>query len=524
MKLSELKLLFMDCQTTGMRPSVGSLLEMAWGWGKAQDQKLESLQSELVLLPEGEDIPPAVRVLTGIQSWDLVQGIKAEELFKRFQESYENHNQHSVAVIHYAQFEKPFLQDLFSQFSANSELPFEVLCSQKIAKRLFPQLPSRNIRGLAGYFGNLLGELKRASSHVQATYQIWVGIVEELEKQNVLTLEDLHLWLKNKKTEPVTRYEYRIPKEKRLTLPEKPGIYRMKAKSGDILYVGKATSLRNRVNSYFRGKKGRDPKKLEMLTQVWDLDFIQTETVLEALLLESDEIKRLDPPYNISLKTKERSLRFFSRDFEIASNLQNDLHPIGPFRPQGPIDQLKIVQTSLKNGALFSPFYEPIEKNLVDEGFQIFCQQYDLQPETFYSMRSMLALGLGFYREKLKLEKELSDDLSDEETENPEEEVELTALDVAGKFQRLFCRAGESLRRSRRLTRLLNAHVEWESEVGWKILEFRNGKLQATQPEQPRYPWENLGISDYDRMCILLNEISRCPHRIWSLSSATASS
>lgn len=522
MNLRELKLLFIDCQTTGMRPSVGSLLEMAWGWGKASNSTIQSLQSELLSLPEIAKIPSVISEMTGIQDWDLVHSISLEELFKRFRSSYAKDNESSWAVIHYAQFEKPFLQDLFLQFTQKPELPFQTLCSQKIAKKLFPQLPSRNLKGLAGYFGLSSGELKRAGSHVEATFQIWRNIVDELEKQGIFTLEELLIWLSSKKSPTASvRYEYRVEKEKRLALPETPGIYRMKTKSGTILYVGKATSLRNRVNSYFRGKKGRDPKKLEMLTQVWDFDFIQTETVLEASLLENDEIKRLDPPYNISLKAKDRSLRFFSRDFNSANSAPSGLFPLGPFRPQGPLDQLKILQNSLAEGSWRSPFYEPIPLHLVEEGFHIFCQENHLNFQGQKNIRPLLCLGMKLYRKQKGLALDPQVEVEAETGAEAEEDLDkdMTAQEVAEKYQRLCLRAAEALVRARRLTRLLNSVVEWESEIGWKTLKFRNGKMFSEKAFHPQHPWENLGISDYDRMSVLLNEISRHPHKILSLPS-----
>ena len=377
-----------------MRPSVGSLLEMAWGWGQADRDSLDFLRSELVQLPEGQEIPRAVKDLTGIQNWDLAKAISQSQLLQNFLADFQVQDQKALAIIHYGQFEKPFLQDLFHSQSELENLPFEIICSQKIAKKLLPQLPSRNLRGLAGYFGTPIGELKRAASHVQATFQIWQGLTQELKSQGVQTFEELQAWLaETKKTPSQVRYEYRIEKETRLKLPSTPGIYRMKAKSGDILYVGKATSLKNRVNSYFRGKKGRDRKKLEMLTQVWDLEIVQTATSLEAALLENDEIKRLDPPYNISLKAKDRSLRFFSKNFESVSSAQNEAHPIGPFRPQGSLDQLKILEKSLKDGIFYPLFYRPIPEPLLKEGFEIFCTQQGLTREKLSTFRSLLALG-----------------------------------------------------------------------------------------------------------------------------------
>ncbi len=91
---------------------------------------------------------------------------------------------------------------------------------------------------------------------MRATYDIWCGLVTELEKQGVHDLDQLRVYLTDKPKSTKGRYEYRLPSQQRLALPDKPGIYRMLAKNGQILYVGKATSLKSRVNSYFRGKSG----------------------------------------------------------------------------------------------------------------------------------------------------------------------------------------------------------------------------------------------------------------------------
>jgi excinuclease ABC subunit C len=84
-------------------------------------------------------------------------------------------------------------------------------------------------------------------------------------------------------------------------LPQRPGVYRMLAADGGILYVGKARQLKHRVTSYFRGRT-HDSKTLAMLGQVDRIEVTQTASETEALLLEQNLIKRHRPRYNVLLK------------------------------------------------------------------------------------------------------------------------------------------------------------------------------------------------------------------------------
>src|SRR4030095_3726691 len=84
------------------------------------------------------------------------------------------------------------------------------------------------------------------------------------------------------------------------TLPARPGVYRMLDARGDVLYVGKARVLRNRVTSYTQVAKL--PKRLQrMIAQTRAMTIVTTRTEAEALLLEAQLIKRFRPPYNVLL-------------------------------------------------------------------------------------------------------------------------------------------------------------------------------------------------------------------------------
>jgi excinuclease ABC subunit C len=90
--------------------------------------------------------------------------------------------------------------------------------------------------------------------------------------------------------------------EKLENLPAGPGVYQHKDAEGKVLYVGKAKNLRSRVRQYFQKSRSVDPRIERMLSRATDLEIIVTDSEVEALILESNLIKKLKPRYNISLK------------------------------------------------------------------------------------------------------------------------------------------------------------------------------------------------------------------------------
>lgn len=85
-------------------------------------------------------------------------------------------------------------------------------------------------------------------------------------------------------------------------LPNKPGVYLFKDAAGEVIYVGKAVSLRNRVRSYFRAPRNLATKVLNMMSQVADLEYILTDSEVEALILECNLIKEHRPRFNVRLR------------------------------------------------------------------------------------------------------------------------------------------------------------------------------------------------------------------------------
>ncbi len=104
-----------------------------------------------------------------------------------------------------------------------------------------------------------------------------------------------------------------IPKDVKIKngkLPDEPGVYLMKDAAGEVIYVGKATSLKRRVTSYFQGDRtdDRGERIAQMVSGIRTIDYITKPTVIEALILEANLIKYYFPPYNVKDKDNKSFL------------------------------------------------------------------------------------------------------------------------------------------------------------------------------------------------------------------------
>lgn len=126
-----------------------------------------------------------------------------------------------------------------------------------------------------------------------------------------------------------------IPKKHTKTIPKTAGIYYFKDKDGIVLYVGKAKSLADRVNSYFQ--KSYDWKVVALVEEYTDIDYILTKNETEALLLEAQMVKEHKPKYNVLLKEGQPFVYIL-------------------FTVHDPVPTIEIVRNKKKKGTYFGPF------------------------------------------------------------------------------------------------------------------------------------------------------------------------
>ncbi len=313
---------FLDIQTTGSQSGSEAITEMGWCGPLTAEELVSfggvdspppSIRSSFVGLPKTFSWNEAGRrrweEWTGLSSlvledapclsdvWDKVIHSLQEGCCEPSQcDDFLMRGNLPVCVVHYAAFERRFL----GQLVPSGDFPFAILCTHRLARETWPDLPSKSLRAVAGALGHQTGPLKRAGAHVTATVRVAAVLLGGTEHADDGSAEAPHV--------PAARRVKAVAATERLALPDAPGVYRFVGPSGVTLYVGKATSLRRRVNSYFRGRTSKGQRLQEMISQVGHVGTILVSNEMEAVLIESLLIKDLDPPYNRAQRSLRRRL------------------------------------------------------------------------------------------------------------------------------------------------------------------------------------------------------------------------
>jgi DNA polymerase-3 subunit epsilon len=507
-ELLEKEILIIDCQTTAMHPKNGHLLQIGWCHFNPQDTDSPLVEKWTLKLPDDREIPNKIKKMLQISQSDLDRGVVPKKVFNRLQKIIKKLGPNPIVIAHYAQFEHSFLRQFYLDEGRADQLNFELICSQKIAKRLLPNIPSHNLKALSGYFKLENTPKNEVGSHVTMTVNVWRQLLSKLVALNIEGYEALATWLnaKNSKGKQVA-FEYNIERFARLSLPEKPGIYRLLALDGSILYVGKATSLRARVNSYFRGTKNRDRRKLEMLAQAWSIETVECGTSLEASLLESDEIKKWSPPYNILLKENDRKVIFYNHTFTEHAEYRDSTYLYGPYRPNDSVSALIEFFEANNTQVPLSYLDEPITPEILSNAWCIFCDTYDLDPveAAHRSIRKWFSIGHLLLRKFERLHGKGAFQIWWKGEKNKETDGNLTLEEkLSSKIWRLYIRAALEKRKSNQLRNMFNSSLIIKENK--KRLTLVNGEIVCSGAKksmaQDKAP---LDIFHYDRLSILLS-------------------
>jgi len=480
--LRELEIVVVDCQTTGATPDHGHLIELAWALTSADSPlQRDSITCFPLRLPAGATISRRITSLTGITEEMLYGAIHPDEAWWLLAASLSSFSGDAVTpVAHFARFEETWLRGLSGNAGFNRAFPEGMICTREIALRLYPGLPRKGLHALSGFLGRTVPELRRAVSHVEATAFVWQRMVDELDSRGISSFANLREWLDEPPPSGKRQRTYVLPREKRLGLPDCPGVYRFLGRDGKILYIGKAASLRRRVNSYFTKHKA-DGKTLELVTQVHDLSTTLCGSPLEASVLECRLIREHKPPYNRAMRSGDEKLWFRSSDMLEWSNLPTGNCPVGPFVSRGAHDRLRELmglisgRTRFDESRMLSLFqleHFVMEADALREGLSLLEQDFKREGR-IPAFNEMLRFGRDLWLDRiLRKEEEEPEDTVDEAPQSDEPIV----LDAENLCSILKWSVAETALQERRL--------RWFRLMAWSTIGWTRS---APEPDRMRY-------------------------------------
>jgi len=290
--LKEAEFSVLDVETTGLSAKNNRVIEI----GIVKVKNLKIADKYTTLINPGCDIPYFITQFTGISNSDVAYSPGFYDTAEEIEEFIGN----SIVSGHNLSFDEGFLS---YEFIRNGFEPLSNLsvCTLKLSRKIFPSLKSKSLGSVSEYLGIKNRDSHRALSDAEATAQILIKLLRKLSKENgIKTIQQL---LEFQSSVVPSNQIIKLPRDihdSLYSLPDTPGVYYFLNKKNEIIYIGKAKSLKDRVRSYFAATTVGKPKKI--VKQAAKIKTEITNSELTALLLEAESIKLINPRHNRQLK------------------------------------------------------------------------------------------------------------------------------------------------------------------------------------------------------------------------------
>jgi len=283
----DVPLAFVDVETTGCSPGADRVIDVAVIGTRGGELEFE-WQS---LVNPGARIPDGITALTGIDNDMLAEAPPFEQIARELRARLAGR----VFVAHNVRFDYGFIRREFARLG--DEWSADSLCTVRLSRALYPQLARHNLDALIELHGIEIAHRHRAMPDAQVLWALWRKLRQEwpaAQLQQALA-----------RAAPRVELPGVLPPDLADELPMSPGVYRFfgVAESGgeELLYIGKATNLRERVLSYFFAT-APDTRPARIATRVRRVEWTETGGELGALLREAREIRERQPRFNRQLR------------------------------------------------------------------------------------------------------------------------------------------------------------------------------------------------------------------------------
>ena len=320
LSLDEVEFVVLDTETTGLRPGPNRVIEIA-GIRMRGGEAIDSFQS---LVNPNRRLPPFIVQFTGITQEMVASAPGAEQIFPDFLQFIEG----AILVGHNVGFDIGFLS--YEAQLLGYAFPIDGLDTIPLARRFLPGLRRFKLDTVAGHLKIPMVNRHRALGDAKVTAAIFMKLLNLARKEGIYTLGNLRrrlqlpvAWSGDITDASLAKQVEYLRADGKLSsksvtsrptgslllnpawkreFPNKPGVYLMREASGQVIYVGKAKCLKDRLASYYSHPLGYTRKMDGLLQNVKEIETIVLGSELEALLIESQLIKQLQPTYNVQLR------------------------------------------------------------------------------------------------------------------------------------------------------------------------------------------------------------------------------
>ena len=282
-----------DIETTGGHASANGITEIAVYIhnGERVVKHFETLTNPQQLIPK------FITSLTGIDNGMVADAPTFDEVADVLFELLNG----NIFIAHNVNFDYSFVKHQLKQ--CGYDLTAKKLCTVRLGRKVFPGLPSYSLGNLCRSLKINIENRHRAGGDAKATVKLFEYMLANGAQAQV----DLML----KRTSAEQWLPMNLDKEVIDKLPSRPGVYYFHNSKDKIIYVGKAINIKKRVSSHFT-HNDTDQKRQHFIRNIYKVSFKPCATELEAIVLESTEIKKLWPRYNKSQKQPQVKYALYS--------------------------------------------------------------------------------------------------------------------------------------------------------------------------------------------------------------------
>lgn len=292
MKINETDFCVVDVETTGLSARNNRIIEI----GIVRVANLKIFDQFHTLLNPGRQIPFYITQFTGITNDDVYDAPYFEDIAQEIEDFLSG----SVIAAHNLPFDMSFMRREFS--ALGKQIPNEYsLCTLKLARKMFPALRSKSLSSVCRHLNLRSAGEHRALSDAKVTARALIKMIKQLQNANGIEFIDQLLSYQSMPRETPLRVKLNKKLEEDFAaLPDAPGIYSFLNSKNEIIYIGKAKSLKSRIKSYLSPAASGKTKKIVKQASRMKIEITNTE--LTALLAEAQSIKLIQPKHNTQLK------------------------------------------------------------------------------------------------------------------------------------------------------------------------------------------------------------------------------